>query len=594
MPKFCPECGAEIKYRDAKFCPECGYNIKIEEEIEEEYPVEYDKLKKPRRKQVKRSNEWAMMSAGIATLGIISLYFWNFFKGLQREGITRTLASVMFYVGIFLFITAIISGAFSLHLRRRGPTRQRKRKKRGKLLEGKKFKIALLVAVIVAVVVLFLVIDWDRDGLATITELRLGTNAFNPNSDKDGLKDGLEVNTYGTNPLEADTDADGLNDGLEVRLYKTNPLVADTDRDGLRDGPEVYYYRTDPLISDTDGDGLSDGVEVTTSTNPLVSDTDGDGLTDGVEVNGWSITVAGVSRHVTSNPLSKDSDGDVLNDKEEYSTYHTDPLSADTDSDNLNDWSEVTFYKTDPLTPDSDADGLNDGAEIISYHTNPLKSDTDSDGLPDSLEVNTLASNPLRMDIFVEVDWMVALDPGVISRLVQEFADAQIQNPDGSTGITLHIDLNEQVPTLSEIYPHIENGDLNDFWDYKDHYFSQRKGFHYALICKVIKSGDEVLGGIAQGSDFMVGTESNGYQYPSDSVGSNFMHELGHTIGLNYSVYKGIDSNEVPFSDYQSVMNYNKPWDYYGYSSGGAFNDWNYLQEHGLEAPTGPVIIVGS
>jgi hypothetical protein len=536
MPKFCPECGAEIKYRDAKFCPECGFKLKVDEAVEEEYPVKHEKLERSRRKQVKRSNEWAMMSAVSATLGIISLYFWNFFKGLW--GI-RPLTPVMFYFGIFLFIIAIISGAFSLRLRRRGLTTQRGRKKRGKLLVGKKFKFALLTIVGVTAVVIVLMIDWDRDGLATFTEHRLGTNPFNPNSDTDGLNDGLEVNTYGTNPLDADTDADGLNDGLEVIRYETNPLVADTDGDGLRDD---------------------------------------------LEVNGWSITAAGISRYITSNPISKDSDGDGLSDKEEYSVYHTDTLSTDTDSDGLSDWSEIMTYKTDPLTIDSDADGLKDGAEINSYHTNSLKLDTDYDGLPDGLEVNTLASNPLRMDIFVEVDWMSTLEPSVISRLIMEFADAPIKNPDGSTGITLNIDLGQQVPTISEISSAHENGDLNDFYDYKERYFSRRKGFHYALICNAVKN-DSQVGGVALNFDFMVATQSNGYLYPSDVIGSNFMHELGHAIGLHSSVYKGIDSHEVPFSDYQSVMNYNKPSDYYGYSSRGAFSDWNYLQEHGLEAP---------
>jgi len=112
------------------------------------------------------------------------------------------------------------------------------------------------------------------------------------------------------------------------------------------------------------------------------------------------------------------------------------------------------------------------------------------------------------------------------------------------------------------------------------------------LICNAVKTDGQV-GGVALNFDFMVATQSNGYLYPSDVIGSNFMHELGHAIGLDHNVYKGIDSNEVSFSDYSSVMNYNAPWDYYGYSSGGAFSDWNYLQEHGYYAPTwGPIIIV--
>lgn len=281
-----------------------------------------------------------------------------------------------------------------------------------------------------------------------------------------------------------------------------------------------------------------------------------------------------------------------------YSVYGANQRSTDTDKDGLDDWLEIKTYKTDPLVPDSDADGLEDGEEINYYQTNPLESDTDDDGLPDSLEITILKSNPLRMDIFVEVDWMsTTLEPSAISRLIKEFADAPIKNPNGTTGITLHIDLDEQVPAVNEISREHKSGDWNDFWDYREHYFSQREGFHYALICKIVKINGRIFGGASPGYDLMVGTYRpdlfDGYYYPPDVIGAIFMHELGHAIGLEPYVYEGIDSYEVPFSDYQSVMNYNTPRvpietdnAFYGYSNGGEFSDWNYLQEHGLRAPT--------
>jgi len=281
-----------------------------------------------------------------------------------------------------------------------------------------------------------------------------------------------------------------------------------------------------------------------------------------------------------------------------YSVYGANQRSTDTDKDGLDDWQEIKTYKTDPLVPDSDADGLEDGEEINYCQTNPLESDTDDDGLPDSLEVTILKSNPLRMDIFVEVDWMsTTLEPSAISRLIKEFADAPIENPNGSTGITLHIDLDEQVPAVNELSREHKGGGLNDFQDYRENYFSQREGFHYALICKIVKINGRILGGASPGYDLMVGTFRpdlfDGYYYPPDVIGAIFMHELGHAIGLEPYVYEGIDSYKVPFSDYQSVMNYNTPRvpsetdnAFYGYSNWGEFSDWNYLQEHGLEAPT--------
>jgi hypothetical protein len=62
-------------------------------------------------------------------------------------------------------------------------------------------------------------------------------------------------------------DADGLTNYEEytnaTRL--TNP---DTDGDGLTDGLEVYAYHTNPLLWDTDGDTYSDGAEVAAGTDP--------------------------------------------------------------------------------------------------------------------------------------------------------------------------------------------------------------------------------------------------------------------------------------------------------------------------------------
>jgi uncharacterized repeat protein (TIGR01451 family) len=76
-----------------------------------------------------------------------------------------------------------------------------------------------------------------------------------------------------------DDDEDGLTNNLEV-LAGTQPNDPDTDRDGLDDGPEVNTWKTNPLNPDTDGDSLYDGLEVDLDTNPLKRDTDGDGLPD--------------------------------------------------------------------------------------------------------------------------------------------------------------------------------------------------------------------------------------------------------------------------------------------------------------------------
>ncbi|MFZ5947615.1 MAG: DUF6089 family protein [Stygiobacter sp.] len=146
--------------------------------------------------------------------------------------------------------------------------------------------------------------DKDSDGLTKREELELGTDPRNPDTDGDGLKDGIEVKQYTTDPRKADTDGDGLKDGDELLNYKTNPLKADTDNDSLTDYDELMKFKTDPLNADTDKDGLNDGDEIMKyKTDPLKADTDGDGLKDGDEVLKYK-----------TNPLNIDSDGGTVND----------------------------------------------------------------------------------------------------------------------------------------------------------------------------------------------------------------------------------------------------------------------------------------
>lgn len=127
-------------------------------------------------------------------------------------------------------------------------------------------------------------IDLDTDGLTNQQEFRLGTNPKIPDTDADGLLDGVESNTgtwlsaanTGTDPLNPDTDGDGLLDGVETKtgIYinasntGTDPFKTDTDSDGLGDAREISLG-TNPNRFDTDNDGAGDWYEVFVSfTNP--------------------------------------------------------------------------------------------------------------------------------------------------------------------------------------------------------------------------------------------------------------------------------------------------------------------------------------
>lgn len=88
--------------------------------------------------------------------------------------------------------------------------------------------------------------DTDQDGLTDAQENVLDTDANDPDSDGDGLKDGDELLIYNTDLLNPDGDGDGLNDFDEINVHETNPRSSDTDGDGQPDGLEARQG-SDPL-----------------------------------------------------------------------------------------------------------------------------------------------------------------------------------------------------------------------------------------------------------------------------------------------------------------------------------------------------------
>jgi len=153
--------------------------------------------------------------------------------------------------------------------------------------------------------------DPDGDGLTNLQEYELDTrlSPVDPDTDNDGLLDGQSITVTSSDPRYTDWAAAGIaySDSGGNRTFRgeltmgTEPINPDTDGDGLRDGVESntgvwvgpHDTGTDPLNPDTDGDGLLDGVETNTGvfvdrndsgSNPLLADTDGDGANDWYEV----------------------------------------------------------------------------------------------------------------------------------------------------------------------------------------------------------------------------------------------------------------------------------------------------------------------
>lgn len=68
-------------------------------------------------------------------------------------------------------------------------------------------------------------------------------------SDGDNALDASELE-MGLDPYNADTDGDGVADGDELALYGTDPFNWDSDGDGIADGEELFGLYSDPLVWD--------------------------------------------------------------------------------------------------------------------------------------------------------------------------------------------------------------------------------------------------------------------------------------------------------------------------------------------------------
>lgn len=209
------------------------------------------------------------------------------------------------------------------------------------------------------------------------------------------------------------------------------------------------------------------------------------------------------------------------------------------------------------LNMDDDNDGLLNDWEIKGY-------DADGDGIVD-VNLPLMGAKPKRKNIFIESDWMEGCPGTITSRkpslsainaIVNTFATAPVNNPDGTIGIILRVDYGQPgafggggnkitcIPTLN--WP-------ANFDTLKRANFSSNRHriFHYSIWGHQFNGSKPNVTGIAEqpGDDFLVTLTAG---TPAKQAGT-FMHELGHNLGLSHGGVTDFVNNKP---NHLSVMNY--------------------------------------
>jgi hypothetical protein len=207
------------------------------------------------------------------------------------------------------------------------------------------------------------------------------------------------------------------------------------------------------------------------------------------------------------------------------------------------------------------------------------------------LDLPALGFSPVKKDLALELDWMKNHHPfaNMEENIVRSFAETTSDsacNPNGTKGINLHFEVNEEIPhqdsvTVFEPINGIWKETWSGFDKIKDEYFgnatqrasdnsanildAKRQIYHYVVFGHTFDylPNSGISRGIP-GMDFLV--TLGHYTWPTALVGVNqrhnvgtpaiqegtLMHEFGHNLGLGHG--GGDYVNNKP--NYFSVMNY--------------------------------------
>ena len=244
--------------------------------------------------------------------------------------------------------------------------------------------------------------------------------------------------------------------------------------------------------------------------------------------------------------------------------------------------------------------------------------DSDGDGLPDIWEEQGVVladgteiplpdwgADPNRPDVFLQLNWMASeYDTlGCDTSAARECANANRTSYAPSTqslgdlvdlfadhGISLHIDAGEHYTNIPN-YSDVHGGET---LEYRDSYFDPSKFEAFQLINTINNLGDRanifrpgVLGdrmragsnatGLSLVGDSSFYVANPGGRANDEQVRNTILHEYGHTLGLRHwgaqQYVTDIAEGSPMQAGYQSVMNYDRQFDYFNYSEKPYFAD---------------------
>lgn len=181
--------------------------------------------------------------------------------------------------------------------------------------------------------------------------------------------------------------------------------------------------------------------------------------------------------------------------------------------------------RVSPGEADSDADGI-PNAEELANGTDPLNTDTDGDGLLDGWEVNGfrgldlpgIGCKPTRMDVVCLISRFDDVPEDRVKKELERaqrtYAGLPIANPDGSSGVGLHLLYRDP----------IQGGDMKrPWWENRDRLLPKewRGVAHWMQV--------------TQGGGGQADQMGDGGTCGLNALWAVFLHEFGHQLGMDHS-----------------------------------------------------------